>query len=399
MSGIWRPFAAIVTLAYVMHGLVPTLPDETDWERRASAPAAATMIQSPSSMYSISRELEPQLSAEALGIFNANLRQFAARMHNSGRQSEVGNTLSELSKLLSAPHTVASQEQRLQLVQEIMSQCAEPHVIRQGHHNTCAIAALESRFYTRSPSIPARVVRAVATAGRFKVGQGILVQVPASALQPDPEAELYSPRQERRTYASQLFQLAAANAYWQLQTQDPRGIKVPLGSIQYSQKAVLSETGDDTGERLMISWPGGTKETVVGSNGKSDYSPSFGLAQIMELNAILSGHREQDFLIATSGGSDDSRVVHVQSESALRRALEKATRKGQLPVILSVNLNSGVFGADQVRSHDGSADWHAVNISAYDTKSGTVTIDNWWSDRLSLRNYRSISVAELYPAM
>lgn len=399
MPIIWRILAAVVLCAYILRGLLPSLPDETDWERRAAAPVVATMIQPPSSMYSISRQLEGQLSTESLSMFNENLRRFTARMHQAGSDSEVGATLSEVAKLMMAPVAVATAQQRLQLVQEIVAQCAEPHVIKQGHHNTCAIAALESRLYTRSPSVPARIVAQVAIAGRFGLRDGMMITVPQRALQPDAEAQLYSPRNERRTYASQLFQIAGANAYWQSRTEDPRGIKVPLGSISYLQYSAPDENADDTGERLVINRPDGSKENVLASDGKIDYSPSFGLSQILDLNSLLSAERDQDFIVAASATGGDSRILQVHSISSLRQTLAKLAKGGHLPVILSVNLNSGVFGADQVRARDGHADWHAVNVSDYDASTATVTIDNWWSDRLPLRNYNTLSVADLFPAM
>ena len=94
---------------------------------------------------------------------------------------------------------------RVHIAEQIMSHAADPQLIDQGGHYTCAVAALESQMFTRNPSQAARMIADVATEGAFETASGKTVRPDSSLLKPDSEAQEHPTPDRSRSYASQLF--------------------------------------------------------------------------------------------------------------------------------------------------------------------------------------------------
>lgn len=88
---------------------------------------------------------------------------------------------------------ILHREQKLRIIERFFRtdrsiQTSYPSSVRQGNHNTCAVAALESRLYRRSPSIVAELLRDAIVYGEVRSRSGAKWKVDAQVLNPDSEA-------------------------------------------------------------------------------------------------------------------------------------------------------------------------------------------------------------------
>lgn len=295
------------------------------------------------------------------------------------------------------------------LVLQVIRQTANPTVINQGHHNTCALAALESRIYSRVPATAARIVFALRRKASFLTTDNHLVALNAKDALPDHEAlRIHNPR--ARSYASQLFQLGAANAYWQRQSLDPRGISVPQGAMHYSQ-CPWEERIDplDTCERLTISWNNQIVETIMDKFNRPLYGPAFSMDQIINCYHILTGHHEQDFLIGheNTPGIRSTMATPFNSEASLAQSLKRIEENGGFPAIISIAPKSSLNNSASLDESKGPKllsisslqdEWHAVAITAFDPVNQRVSIDNWRGANQDRLGDKAMTIKELFLA-
>ncbi len=170
-------------------------------------------------------------------------------------QEEIARTYSELSKLMEAGgDKPLTHEERVKIATQALHHAAFPESIAQGNHNTCNVATIETRMYTREPSAAIRLVADASIKGEVKLNDGTVVKIdPADSLKPHDTSKKGSTTEDR-DHASQVFQVTAVNAHHATHKfkgfdKDGKPIELPPGAVRYVQ--VEPKDANDTGERLM----------------------------------------------------------------------------------------------------------------------------------------------------
>ncbi len=333
--------------------------------------------------------------------------------------AQIEKTYQEIREMLAAASSVTSVQERAQLAAEVIEQAACPLNIDQGRHNTCAFAALEARTYTLYPCAAAALVKQVALTGRYITGGNDEIEVDAKNVHPDGEAMLHG--YGSRSFASQLFQITAANVYWQRQDKDPNGIKCGRGDIRYIQKAGISCFRGDTGERLEIHRASDVVETVVDQVGTPMFEPCVALTEVQDVGTVLAQVPQKMFVIASKKFNKQQKYLPVKSMEDLRRKLSDCQSGSAMPLVVAVDLRRGWLANEpmmrRVTANMGSnqqtsrfpqgrlsndvsnSRWHAVCITAYNLENDTVSIDNFWGPHADHVGDNAIPVSELYAAI
>ncbi len=221
-------------------------------------PDAASITQWASSITDAHQKLDQLASGhfkgKDLNHFRSDmqaLEQRASAQHLS--DIEVEKTYQQIDRLLESNNDQPiKQDLKDRLAQQILHHAAHPTAIDQGSHKTCAVTTIEARTYTRTPSAAARLVAEIGLSGRFITADGTTVAFDQHSLQPDWEAQSRYPQDGQRSYASQIFQVAAVNVHWLRQSFDNHGNPVTPGDLHYKQDSfspISLKNGDDSGER------------------------------------------------------------------------------------------------------------------------------------------------------
>lgn len=319
--------------------------------------------------------------------FHADMKQFEDRAKQAGlSDKEVAQTFAEVSRILelkgNAPLT---DRERVRLALGIMRGAAEPTSNDQGDYNTCQVTVVENRLYMTQPSAVARTLADIASRGQFVAADGTLVKMDAIDLRAHGQSALNAPRGTWvRTYASQVYQLAAINAYHTYTNES----KVPPGEVRYRQYP--NGEGDDNGERLYdysavpgkiiahtpgdVGYPNGTARTLYLMSGK--WAPE----------TVLTG---KNYAAMTPDHSNLTNIIAGPAELAAQ--LKRLHDEGKLPASVVVHVNSDpllpkrkpervpLVGKADAASY--LSDVHVINIIGYDEKTGAVQLDNQWSNK------------------
>lgn len=302
-------------------------------------------------------------------------------------KTEIEKTYSNVRKLLDWTGTgPTSQEQRVKLAEQILQQAAQPELISQGNHNTCNVTTVESFVYTKYPSAAAKLITDLATHGNF-VYRGQSAERSVHVLRQTDLAEKTEAKSAeimdgRRSYASQVFQVAAVNIHW---TMEP-GLDGKPGSTRYEQLDI--NTNEDTGERL---WD--TSQTPPVERRRSPFLDASEIARIC--NCITN---EQDCIVLTHESSFDQRkrTFEFTSETELRDALKLIKSADRFPVILLINSNQHVLWNDQGGQITENIPWHVVTIRDFDANGNRVAIANQWGSAYNHLGQKAVSLRDLY---
>lgn len=327
-----------------------------------------------------------------LEAFKENMRLFEQRAEKDKLSpAEIAKTYAEINRLLEAKgDKPLKPEQRKTIAEQIMRQAADPTTIDQGSHNTCNMATVESRMYTRNPSAAARLVADVALTGEYVATDGRRVR-----LNPGAHDEARNPNtyDGERSHASEIFQVAAVNLHID---QENRKMN-PRGQLRYEQHPVKPGSLD-TGERIIDY---GVKPPRV-----IDYHPGIfasNLGNLSDVYAAITGKSEKGIVIARDRPALDPSdgVTRITSESQLNEELARAKREGKLPLIVAVNTSMEPFWSDSgAGSAGGSGGGHVVTITDYTPgPPAKVTIDNQWGKRADHDATKPITVHTLFQAM
>ncbi len=308
-----------------------------------------------------------------------NLLAFSERMHQLGKDSEVVETYVPILRLLDKNEELAiSNDNRILLAQHLVERLVHPELIDQGLHGTCGYAALEFRLAKMYPSTFASFIYKVAKDGEFKSNSGQTVKIPPESLRPDDEAKVNPPTNNKRDYASQIFQLAAANVFWQTLTHDRYGRPVPPGSFIYRQEEAVSRKPLDSGERLVqILRPYLRPEdpqiplVINGAGGESN------LTRLYEVCTKLDFPRSGNFLVSRTPRLEPGVSVAITPDE-LKNFLQRQPALSY-PIIVTVDLNAEPFRSDFESSYGlkpSERSRHIVSIESYDSKNSTLIIRN-----------------------
>jgi hypothetical protein len=311
------------------------------------------------------------------------------------KSSEIESTLRQIHRLMSEQDSSQiNLRDRQYIAEQIMSHAAHPTSIDQGRHNTCTVAAVESATFTRHPAEAAKLIADIAedgsyiSNGQFRGLDGKLSPLKVDVRpEKDEEANAYQ-QSGVRTYASELFQVAAVNLYYANQNR--------LRNEHKGYQQFASGRDDtDTGERIIDSRDGHPLRPEVKSPRLRDGAVGF------ISRAITGVASKSDTLIVSdtyrSGGSDYTTGIH--SLRDLRETLSRFKAEDGFPVFVKVNCMCEPFYLDARLSRaSGSNGAHAVTIRDYDAKTGSVMIDNQWGDSADHRKNNPVDIRDLFVA-
>lgn len=331
---------------------------------------------------------------ELLEKFKTDLGRFdeRARSLNLGDR-ECARFYSALENLLVEDENCpVLHEHRRTLCLQVLSQAADPTTIDQGMHQTCSVAAIESRLYSRCPSEAASLVAQVATTGRYHGPQGYSVDVPDCFLAPDSEAKHYAEHGQARSFASQVFQGAVINFAYQSGAQSYLYGTDKMGGDPTKLRYIQStQTLLSTGEILVDDSLG---YAVAGE-------PGLSVRDIQRLNKLMLRELDDDSFLLLASVFEENSVRRIESEEDLNDALASAAARGKLPVIVGINsYNEPFWGDSSYGAAGGAGSWHAVTVRSYAPGDPPmVEVDNQWGEKADKLGDAGISVRSLFLAM
>ena len=317
------------------------------------------------------------------------MNTFETRCQSSGLSDrQIAETYSHVARLLSAPSAVLPADQRIKVAQQIVRNAARPTSIDQGHHGTCNVTVVETRTYTRSPESAAKLVADIATTGSFTTKDGFAITPTKRSLTLDEESSNNPPGDGERGLASQIFQITAANVFWQRRIVTPDSKLSSWGSIVYEQiPNKRSRFTGDSGERVMDYSVNPPRETT-----KYEQGPALSVSDLPEIYNQITGANDTNFVIENKvhGGAN---TIQVSSPRELETAI--TTSSPNFPLFIRVHTGNEPFLSDQGGSFARQRGvWHVVSIIGYDRNTKKVIIDNQWGKHAD----RSIDLDKLYKA-
>lgn len=288
----------------------------------------------------------------------------------------------QIRRLIENRATTLTDEQRLNIAEQVLSMAADPTSIDQGVHDTCGAAVIEVRAYMRHPEKAAKLVADAALNGEVLTRNGVALPIDTT---PHDTSKLDFPKTGQRSHASELFQVAAIN----LVLND--GIGGKEGSIAYRQN-------DRRPEAVNLG------EVVIDFSVHPPVEKKFtGLfvSDILRLNKLVTGEDEPDLVLWKAralGGRQYGKPF--TNETEMENALLEAKSKGKLPAVIYVYSGNDPVWQDAPNNHDGGrGDGHYISVTAvHSGKPPTVEIDSTWSKRADhLKSTgRSMKLSDLY---
>ncbi len=337
--------------------------------------AAATNADVASSVKRVLNDAAGTMSANQKADFQSSVDQFLKVAQRDGLSAdEITRTLDSTSRLLEGRgDQPLDAQKRAWLAESLMHNVANPNRCDQGFHNTCNVTAISKVVMAHDPAKMADIVSSSALNGCYKASDGAIIKLDANSMQPDSEVAGGQTLDNKRNYASQIFDLVAINNYWQRQ-------HPPLTYIEGRP------TGQgDTGERLVKSNGAYARD----NQGNELHQP------FLDCRAMITIGRElgikTPFLIANQSADAASGML-VGSEKQLGERLQALQGEGRLPAVIFVHSGNKLFTGSY--GEGGSGGWHVITVDNYDAKTGTVHISNQWGSA----NDRTVSVNDLYDA-
>lgn len=370
----------------------------------------------------LSQRIERSLGAEAQRArFSDLMGEFERRPLSEQQKAETYHHVNRL--LTAGAESILTYPERLRLAEQIMLQAAYPRSIDQGQNCTCNVTTVEHRVYALQPQEAARLVADIAITGKYTTADGKVVDLNrVGGIRPDSEARvsLDEPFRGRdhfgdlkhdgdRTWASQLFQMAAVNLHWMQRGRQKYHLG-PNDIIAYTKERPIDRR--DTGERLIKFTADGqsvlTRQVI-------EQSPSLGYDCLTGIyNQIVPGKDPVGNLLAGFDGgfvvvseerarpyNERGGAVVVADREQFVEMLLKAHEEGKLPAIVSVHTDHPPFG-DPLQA--GSGGWHVVNIQSIErswlTAGGyKIEFTNQWGSAQDHLGDNAVSVKTMWKAM
>jgi hypothetical protein len=356
-----------------------------------STPQRENLLNSIMNANDISAKEKNEMIRDIKALESRAVRDFVPRQ-------EVLGVYENVSRLLDAKgNQPVSRENRIVLAEQVLEQAAHPMGIDQGQHLTCNVTTVEARIYSKYPSKAAALVADVALTGKFETEnpRDNDVVLDRSSLKPDKEAANNPPKDGERSYASQIFQMTAANIHWQRRLFDPNGVGVARGELRYVQIEPINS--EDTGERVRNSK--GETLKIRDEDGKESKitEPFLDVGDLVSISNEITRKTETNFALANSAECFDCYVHGFKTEQEFAKVLKD--EKSQYPLILMVHTYNEPFWKDSGHGGKGGAGgdmggWHVVNVNSYNEKTGEVQISNQWGDKTD----KKVSLSTLYKA-
>lgn len=348
---------------------------------------------------SIGRDLEEQFDKQHKPTdaerkeFHDNLEQF---LKNSLSYGEKAATLKGLKELLNSRSSIFSDEERARLAQQALKQAARPDCVSQGDNRTCSVTSLENVLYRTKPSAVIDLLVQVSKSGKFNTADKTVVEADKNSLKADEEALKNPTPDGERSFASQVFQVLAVNAYWARQDKGPDGTAVARGKIQYRHNY---SDGKDVLDECLLDTSKSPPVVLKNSEGKDCRSPKLGVDQLPDVYKQITGLTPSVLCVRYGPVSSTEKGIRtVASPAELEAFLQ--THKNQ-PLI--VKVDSSLLTEEPVDPRTSPTTGHDVVIVGYDATKRRVKVDNSWSngsDHLDSTGHgTSLPVKQMFKSM
>ncbi|MBN9396558.1 MAG: hypothetical protein J0H83_15020 [Candidatus Melainabacteria bacterium] len=329
---------------------------------------------------------------QRLAQFERDMRALGQRAGHDGlSQDQVANVYKQVGRLLEG-HGYSdgglSRPARLRLAEQVMHQAAVPTDINQGQHNSCQLASLESRMYTRDPERAAQIVADVALNGRYKDTRDRSLGINA---RPHDESIDFNSVDDidairgKRSHASEIFQVTAANIMADIINERTH----PRGQVRFEQqpdREVLIDYAQHLPKVLRFG-PGALYP-------QRDALP-------LAYNAITGRNEKQIMIAGFEAGPRTDMIRVVTSERDLANALLAAKQQKKFPLLVSVQTDIEPFWTDSNAPFaGGTGGGHVVTVRDY--RPGPVpivTVDNQWGRDADHDMQKPLRLSTLYAAI
>lgn len=298
-----------------------------------------------------------------------------------------------------------SQKQRHELVDQTAWHIANPSRNEQGQNPNCQVTDIRTSVLMSQPSAFARMMTEIGTTGTFKVADGTVITPPAASLvrRTGSEEAAFPPQPGTRTWAGKIWDVTAANVYWNRVTRTPGGQIVGAGEVVYEENP--SSNRRDAGVGVYRYWEqNGSRwrQQVTGADGSALSYPGMTGTMMMDAYHQITGQEQKDRFIGHTrlGLPAGAGVCTIDSASALETQLQQ----GPWPKIIQIHtshpwVHNDADGGTAGGSGGREGGEHVVVITGYDPKTKRVSVDNSWNpDKDRLSGDRRITLDQLYAA-
>ena len=333
---------------------------------------------------------------QELRQFERDVKQFEQRAREQNlSQEQVRNTFAQVSRLLESKgnieNGVHSERQRIRLAEQIMSKAADTTSSGQGQNSTCNVATIENRLYTREPATAARLVADLALTGSHTTADGTKLTLHPQNLRPqDHDAGQNNTQgQNSRTFADQIFQVAAANLVYANSSEKGSA----LSKFEFRQ-------GPNKAQMLYHGDPSKLSDEDRKRIG-NDEPHSSDIDQMVKINKMLTGRNEPEVFMAHQSEADAAIINQFGSVREFEAKLLELKEKNQLPAILGVHANL-LPDSRPESQRQGIEDGHVITVTGITQgrpgEPARITYQNQWGSDLDRGPENDVSSNELYRA-
>lgn len=297
-------------------------------------------------------------------------------------REQLEATYGQIRRLIENRAATLTDEQRLNIAEQVLSMAADPTSIDQGVHDTCGAAVIEVRSYIRHPEKAAKLVADAALNGEVLTRNGVALPIDTA---PHDTSKLDLPKSGQRSHASELFQVAAIN----LVLND--GIGEKEGKIAFRQNDRRPEA-IDMGEIVL--------DFSVHPPAEKKFTGLF-VSDILRMNKLVTGDDEPELVLWKAralGGRQYGKPF--TNETEMENALREAKSNGKLPAVIYVYSGNDPLWQDAPNNNDGGrGDGHYINVTdVHPGEPTTVEIDStWWRRADYLKSTgKSMKLCDLY---
>jgi len=300
----------------------------------------------------IDEHLSPEVKKRALD--NTALLNACADL-SQGEKEKCFYQASRL--LIDNASSIYSPEQCGQIADQLIWNMAHPERTEQGSHPSCPTNPIRSCLMYEQPSLAAKLIVDVATTGQYITADGTIIRPKADSLKPGREESNFNPQTAYRTLPGQIWDVTAANIYWQRKQGLSNGVRTDHSSTVF--------TTDGT----------------------------------MDIYQQITGKDERGrILIARSAGGLSNKDISRYSNFP---EFQTAMSRGPWPKILAVHTSQSPFFEElgSPSANSGKLVWHNVVIPKPPQQNGMTQLDNSWligDDHIAPN--KQMSLAAIYNA-
>lgn len=257
-------------------------------------------------------------------------------------------------------------DKRISLAEQIIMQAANPDLVRQGDHNTCNVATIEYRMYTKHPSAAAKMIADLSLDGSWKENSTrVDLNLYRDCFKPESGTDSLK-LGEYRSFASQIFQIGAVNVHY-----------AEVGRTVYYQHRDL-ETGK--------------QEEILDEGNFQSRKPNLSNDELIGVYNKIAGTADEKFILTHDSNPSTKNCERFKSQEELRKFLFRHQEDMPLTIVVDV-LNDPLWSENGGVANIGGA--HVVTVKSFDPIKNTLDVHNQWQSK---NDHKDMPLEVLYNA-